>query len=180
MLQLFLALVGLVKLLHVAAHGLLKHHLGLIKSIDLVLKLAILGFLARQVVTEEFLLLLRLGEQFDLLADLVLELLLLVQDLLHGVVLGEAETRTTLHDLVQVSDLLLQISNDLPRVFFLLLGLFDQFPGLVNLTFEHRDGTGVFLGQLDGGLHTHRIVRDRLVHVLAALEQPLLVLVRGA
>lgn len=123
---------------------------------------------------------LEFGDGLLLLLDLVLELHLLVEDLLHSVILTERKAGSTLHDLVEMGDFLLQIGDDLTRVLFLLLGLLDQLPGLVHLTLQNGDGGGVLLRELDGSLHSHGVVGDGLVHVLATLEQAFLVFIGSA
>ena len=49
----------------------------------------------------------KLVDQLHLLADFITELLLFVEDLLHGVVLREGETGATSHNLVKMGNLLL-------------------------------------------------------------------------
>jgi len=79
-------------------------------------------------------------DELFLVFDLILKSNLLTEDLLHSVILTERKTGSRLDNLVKVSNFLLKIGDDLTGVLLLLLGLLDEFPGLINLTLENSDG----------------------------------------
>ena len=103
------------------------------------------------------------------ISKLVFQLLLAVHQLLHCVVLTDGQSTALLHNLVQVTDLTLQILDKLASLFLFVFGSFDQLPSLVNLTFEDGDGVAIFLGQLYGGLDLGCVLHDGVLKFLAAL-----------
>jgi len=177
LLKLLLRLISLVKLLLIATHRLFQYGFRLEQRIYLVLLSAHAGILTDNLFVKVFLAGFQFSDQLDLLPHFISQRLLLVEYLLHRIILGETQARPTLHDFVQVRDLLLKISDDFSRIFLFLFRLLDQLPRLVHLSLQHGDGARVLLCQLNGCLHPHGVVCDRLVHVLTTFKEPLFVLV---
>jgi hypothetical protein len=69
-----------------------------------------------------------------------------------------------------VRDFTLQVRDDLSGLLLVVLGLFDELPGLIDLLSEDSDGLRVLLGQLDGCLDSCSVLENGLVQILASIK----------
>jgi hypothetical protein len=66
-----------------------------------------------------------------------------------------------------VADLVFEIGDNLSGLLLIVLGLLNEFPGLLYFLAEDGNGLRVLLGQLDGRLDSRGILQNGLVQVLA-------------
>lgn len=64
----------------------------------------------------------------------------------------------------------LQVRDDLSGLLLVVLGLFDEFPGLINLLSEDSDSLRILLSKLDCCLDSCSILENGLVQILASKE----------
>lgn len=107
------------------------------------------------------------------LGELNLDLILSSHELHHSIILGESEAGTLLHNLVEVRNFGLEFRDDFAGFLFLVLGGLDESPGFLDFFLEDANGAGVFLGELDSGLDTGRVLHDRVLKLFAALDETL-------
>mmetsp|Transcript_39020 Transcript_39020/g.96027 ORF Transcript_39020/g.96027 Transcript_39020/m.96027 type:complete len:542 (-) Transcript_39020:133-1758(-) len=106
------------------------------------------------------------------------QLLLLLRQLVHCVLLPQSEPCALLDEARQVCDLEFELLDSLLGALLLLVARVHHLPRFLNLLLERRNRVLVLLRQLQRGLHLGCIGHNLLVELATLLDQPLLALVR--
>lgn len=106
-----------------------------------------------------------------LLSNLLIQLLLLLDESVHCVVLAEGESRSLFDDFVEFSDFFFESRDDSTRLFFFVLGGFDQFPALFDFSSQNCNGVGVLLCQLDSTFNSCSVLENCIIQFLASFNE---------
>ena len=117
------------------------------------------------------------GNLVLLLSQLLLKSLFLLEHLLDVIILIEGESASLLNNLVQMGDFSFEVLDDFAGFFFFFLGLLNKLPGFVDFALEDSDSIGVLLSKSEGSLDSGCVVGNRVVELLASLDETFLRLV---
>jgi hypothetical protein len=109
-----------------------------------------------------------------LLNDFVLKLGTFLHHLGNAVVFTNVQTGALVNNLREVRDLIFEVTDDLSSLLFIVLGLFHELPGLIDLLTKNSNSLRVLLGQLDGSLNSCCVLKNGLIEIFASFDKTLL------